>query len=46
MAHGKVDILAREVDVMQRRRHAQIDAWMLLGEPAQTVDQPFRGKVR
>jgi hypothetical protein len=46
MSHGKVDILAREVDMMQRRRHTQIDARMFLGEAAQAVDQPFRGKVR
>ena len=46
MAHGKVDILAREVDVMQRRRDAQIDARMLLGKSAQTIDQPFGGEIR
>ena len=26
MPHGEIDVLAREVYVMQRRRHAQIDA--------------------
>ena len=46
VAHGKIDILAREVDVMQRRRHAQIDARMLLGKSAEAIDQPFGGKVR
>ena len=46
MAHGEVHILAREVDMMQRRRHAQIDARMFLGEAAQAIDQPFGGKVR
>ena len=46
MPHGEVDILAREIDVMQGRRDAQIDARMFLGKTPKTIDQPFGGKVR
>jgi hypothetical protein len=46
MAHGEVDVLAREIDVMQCRGYAQVHAGILLGKPAETVDQPLGGKVR
>ena len=46
MTHGKVHVLAREVDVMQGRRHAQIDGRVVLGKAAQAVDEPFGRKVR
>ena len=44
--HREVDFLAREVDVMQRRGHAQIDAGMRLGKVTEPVHQPFGGKIR
>ena len=46
MANGEIDVLAREVHVVQRGRHAQVDARMLLGKAAQAVDEPLGGKVR
>ena len=38
MPDRKVDLLAREVDVVHRRGHAQIDLGMGLGEPAEPMD--------
>src|SRR5438874_1086735 len=45
MPNGDVDILAGEVDVMQRRAHPQIDGRMLLRKPAQPVYQPFGREI-
>src|SRR6516162_4198521 len=45
MAHREVHILAREVYVVQRCRHTEIDARMLFGEAAKTIYQPFGGKI-
>jgi hypothetical protein len=46
VTHGEIDILAREVNVMQRRRDAEINVWVLFGEATEAVNQPFGGKVR
>ncbi len=46
VTHGEVDFLAREVDVMQRRGHAQVDTGMRLGKMTEPVHQPFGGKIR
>ena len=46
MANREIDLLAREVDVMHRRRHPQIDVGMGLGKPAEPMHQPFGGKIR
>lgn len=40
VTHREVNVLARKVDVMQRRRYPQIDAWMLLGETPKSIDEP------
>ena len=42
---GEIDVLTREVDVMQRRRNPQVDIRVRLREPAEAVDEPLRGKV-
>ena len=34
VAHGEIDLLPREVDVMQRRRNPQVDAGMCFGKMA------------
>ena len=46
VANGEIDILAREVDMMQGGGHAQVDARMLFGKAAEAVDQPFGCEVR
>src|SRR5215467_14979040 len=46
MADGEIDVLAGEIDMMESRRHTQIDMRMLFGKTAETVDQPFGGKIR
>ena len=46
VAYRKVDLLAREVDVMQRRGNPQVDAWMRLGKMAEPMHQPFGGEIR
>ena len=46
MSNRKVNVLTREVDLMHRRRHPQIDVGMRLGKPAEPMDQPFGGKIR
>ena len=46
MADRDVDILAREVDVVERRADAEVDARVGLGEAAETVHQPLRGEIR
>ena len=46
MADREIDLLAREIDVMQRRRDAQVDLRMRLGKMAEPMHQPFGGKIR
>ena len=46
VTHRNVDVLAREVDVVQRRADAQVDAGVGLGEAAEAVHQPLRSEVR
>ena len=46
MSNGKIDILAREVDVMHRCGHSEIDVGMGFGKTAESMDQPFGGKIR
>ena len=46
MPNRKIDILAREVDVMDRCGHAQIDVGMGFGKPAEPMHEPFGGKIR
>jgi hypothetical protein len=46
VAHGEVDFLSCEVDVMQGRGNPQIDLRMRLGKPAETMHQPLGGKIR
>ena len=46
MADRKIDLLAREVDVVQRRRDPQVDVRMRLGKVPETVDQPLGGEIR
>ena len=41
----QVDVLAREVDVMQRRRHPQLDLGIGLREAAEPVHQPLGREV-
>ena len=41
----QVDVLAREVDVMQRRRHPELDLGKGLREAAEPVHQPLGGEV-
>jgi hypothetical protein len=45
MSDRDIDIVAREINIVRRRRNAQIHFRMLLGKAAQAVNQPFRGKV-
>ena len=45
VADGQVDVLSGEVDVMQGRRNAQVDARMRFGEVAEAVYQPLRGEI-
>ena len=46
MAHRKVDLLAREIHVMQRSRNTQIDLRVRLGKVAEAVHKPFGGEIR
>jgi hypothetical protein len=46
VADRDVYVLAREVDVVERRADAQVDARMGLGEAAEAVHQPLGGEVR
>jgi hypothetical protein len=46
MTHRKVDLLTREVDVVQRCRNAKINVGVRLGEMAEPMDEPFRGEIR
>src|SRR5262249_38638467 len=45
MSDRDIDIVAREIDIVRRGRNAQIHLGMLLGQAAQPVNEPFRGKV-
>ena len=45
MAHGEIDLLACEIDMMQRRRNPQVDPRMRLGKMAEPMHQPFGGKI-
>src|SRR5258708_22329483 len=45
VADRDVDILAREVDVMQGRRHPEIDGRMRLGKPPKPMNEPLGGEV-
>jgi hypothetical protein len=45
VAHRDVDILAHEVDLVHGRRDPQVDRRIRLGEPAQTMHQPFGGRI-
>ena len=46
MSNRKVDFLTREVDVMHRCRHSQIDVGMDLSKPAESMHEPFCSKIR
>ena len=46
VTNGKVDVLAREVDVVQRGADPEIDLGVDLGEAAQAMDEPLRREVR
>jgi hypothetical protein len=46
VANAKIDVLAREVDVMQGRADPEIDLGMSLGEPAQSMHEPLGCKIR
>ncbi len=46
MSNRKVNFLTREVDVMHRCGHSQIDIGMGLGKPTEPIDEPFGGKIR
>ena len=39
--HREIHVLSCEVDVMQSRRNAQIDAGMRFGKSPKTMHQPF-----
>ncbi len=45
MADRQVDVLAREIHVMQRGAHPQIDVGMRFREAAQAMHEPFGGEV-
>ena len=45
MADRQIDILAREIHVVQRGAHPQIDVWMRFSEAAQAMDKPFGSKL-
>jgi hypothetical protein len=46
VANGEIDVLAREVDVMERRADPQINLRMGLGEAAQPMNEPLRREIR
>ena len=46
MADREIDLLAGEVDVVQRRRDAQVDVRMRLGKMPETIDEPLGGEIR
>jgi hypothetical protein len=46
MSNGKVDFLAREVDVMHRCGDSEIDVGMGFGKSTEPMDEPFGGKIR
>ena len=46
VADREIDILAREVDVVQRRAHAQVNARMQFGETAKPMHEPLGGEIR
>ena len=46
VANGKIDVLAREVDMLQRGADPEIDLWVDLGKTAQTMDKPLRREIR
>ena len=46
MADGKIDILARKVDVMWRCSDPKIDLGVGHAKPGQPVDKPLRSKIR
>ena len=46
MTDREIDILARKVDVMHRRRDLQLDLGIGFGKPREAADQPFSGKIR
>ena len=46
MAHRKVDLLAREVDVVQRRGYTKINFGVRFGKVPKPMHKPFGGEVR
>jgi hypothetical protein len=46
MSNGKVNLLTREVDVMHRCGHSEIDVAMGLGKPTEPMYEPFGSKIR
>jgi hypothetical protein len=46
VADREIDLLAGEVDVVQRRRDPQVDVRMRLGEVPETVNEPLGGEIR
>ena len=46
MPHSKIDVLPREVDVMQGGGDPQIDVGVRLGKAAETVHEPFCCEIR
>ena len=46
MTNGKIDVFAREVDVMGLSADPQIDLRMHFGEVAEPMDEPLRREIR
>ena len=46
MADREIDFLAREVDMMQGCRHAQVDVCVRFGKMPEPVHQPLGGEIR
>jgi hypothetical protein len=46
VAYRKIDLLARKVDMMQRRGDAKVDPGARFGKVAEPVHEPLGGKVR
>ena len=46
VANAKIDVLAREVDMLRGRTDPEIDLGVNLGEAAQSMHEPLRCKIR
>ena len=45
MADGQVNILAREIDMMERSTYSQIDVGMSFGEAVEAVNEPLGREI-